>query len=458
MCVLVAVALLGVTTAAVLPEAGARAATNTLRAGLGYRVAGGDFVGYYLVGKNKVYCLNPAKSVPRTVSLSSVSRYPGASTARSQQLAYALAQWGDARSRAAAAVQSQVLNTLAGNTKDVTRRSHGLPSSLSRTVAAHVAAAQRLHGPYTVRVSTPRALLPGQPAAIGSIQVSSAGGHGVPDVLVRLTHTTNSITPTVARTNSAGSARFAYSVTDIGQVRITATAGGLASTGLRVSHPHSFEQRMVGAQPAVAAHGSAAFRAAVSGFGNNYACTTTCDGRPVTTLSACAPASRYASRLAYQLGVTTLSVDFPAAGTRACRTRSLRLADGTRVTAAWAYRTPHGWSRPVAAPGAFTVDCPAAPAVTVAMTYDCTRASVTVALGRSSAAGSAPAAVNTSRHRLVLVIGGAASARIYAEPGGRALYSASVACGSRAAYTVQAGVQRASGAYNYGPVASVITP
>ncbi|MGI8679699.1 MAG: hypothetical protein ACR2LX_13660 [Jatrophihabitans sp.] len=436
---------------------GAHAASSTLRAGLGHRVGGGDFVGYYVSGGTKVYCLSPSKAVPRRVSLSSGARYPGISVGASRQLAYALSRWGDARSTYSAAIESQVVNTLAGNTQDVRRRAHSLSAAVNRTVAAHVSAARSQAGPYVVLLSTPKAVLPGQ-SAVGSVQVRTSSGHGVAGALVRLTHSANASVPAQVRTDARGVARVPYAVSDLGQVRIVATAIGLAATTLRISHPRASEQRMVSWGSRSAARGSSSFQARVSGFSNRYACTTACAGRPLTTLSACAPASRYVSRLVYRLGATALTADFPASSKPVCRTVSARPGDGTRVSAAWQYRTPHGWSRPVAAAGSFTVDCPAVPAVVATMTYDCTHAAVTIALGHANPDGSWVPAVNTSRHRFVLVVGGAKPTRVYARPGAGAVFTTAVACGSRTTYTMQAGVQRTNGAWNYGQIASVVTP
>ncbi|MDQ2796724.1 MAG: hypothetical protein M3Y06_06120 [Actinomycetota bacterium] len=436
---------------------GADAASGSIRVGLGHRVDGGDFVGFYVAGGKKVYCLSPMKVVPRTVSLSNVSRYPGLSPTASRQLAFALFHWGDARSVNEAVVESQVLNTLAGNGKDVRRRAHSLPAALSRAVAAHVVQARSQAGPYTVRVSTPRALLPGQ-SATGSVQVRSSNGHGVAGIVVRLVHSPNATVPTQVRTDYRGLARMPYAVSDVDQVRIVATAHGLAPVTVQTSHPRSSEQRMVSWTAQIATRGSASFRGSVSGFSNSYACTTTCDGRPLTTLSACAPASRYASRLVYAVDGSRVIADFPASTKRVCRAVLAHPADGMRVTAAWQYRAPHGWSRPVPAAGTFTLDCPAAPEVTVAMSYDCTRGLVSIALGHTNPDGSRVPLVNTSRHRFVLVVGGAKTTRVYADHGRGAVFTSAVACGLAATYTMQAGVQRANGGWNYGRTASVVTP
>lgn len=444
--------------AVALSPSGATATSVPLRPGLGHRVAGGDFVGYYVTGAGtKVYCLNPRRAVPQGVSLRTISRYRGVSSTVSHELAYALATWGNARTAAQAAVESQVLNSLAGNTADVQRRGRGLPAKLRRQVSAHVRAARAFRGPYAVRVSTPTAVLPGQ-SATGSVRVRSAGGHWLPGVRITLQHSANASVPTAVRTNSHGVARFSYSVTDVGQVRVGATATDLTPTALRESRSRPHEQRMVGWAGRVSAHGAASFRKSVSGFSNSYACTTTCNGRPRTTLTACAPGSRYASRLVYDLGRGTLTVAYPASRTRRCATATAILRDGENVRAAWQFRTRHGWSSPVRATGSFTVDCPPAPSVAASVSYDCATARVTIALAQLSASGSWRPLVNRTRHRMVLVVNGATSVRIFAEPGRSAVFTASAACGSHRVYSMQAGVQRANHRYNYGAVASLTTP
>jgi hypothetical protein len=451
--VLLACLLVGGLAAA--PRAGA--GSTALRAGLGYRLPGGDFVGFYLTSAGtKVYCLDPRKAEPSGIVLRPVHRYPGTTAAATAELAYALARWGDAGSAWSAAVESQVLNTLAGNTADVGRRAEVLAPSVAARVAVHVAAARRWHGPYSLHVRVARALGPGQ-SGHGTAWVVAATGQRVPGLTLDLTARAAAV-PARVHTGADGRARFRYSVTGAGEVRITATAVGLAGTSILASRPASYQQHMITGRPLMRTSGSTTFQRRPNAFAHRYACTTTCDGRPSVSLTGCAPPSRYPSRLEYLAGDHLHSVLFAASATRRCATITLTLRDGDRVTAAWRYRIGGGWSRAVPLPGAFTVDCPPVPAVAVALSYDCARAWVRIALADIGAAGSWTPLVNHTRHRLMLIIGGAVNRHIAAGPGQSAIFTATADCSAPLTYTAQAAVQRSGGGYNYGPVAAVTTP
>lgn len=416
----------------------------SVRTGLGHR-SNGEFVGFYVTHRGvKVYCLSPRLATPRTVSLHTVHRYPGLSTAATAALAYALATWGDARTRDAAAVESQVANTLAGNHKDVARRARGLSPALRRLTAAHVAQAKALRGPYRVRLSTPTAPLPGVTAG-GTVRVTSAAGRPVAGVPVALRGSANVRVSGSVRTRGDGSAGFTYATTSVGSGRVDATVRGLAGTGVGITTPRRGEQRMAAATGRVSAAGSATFRPEGTGFGHRYACDSECAGRPAVTLTACAPASRAASRIVYRAGAATYVRTFPAASRRHCESLSPRLADGTRVTAAWQFASGRGWGAPLPAPGSFVVDCPPTPAVAVTMTHDCATARVTIS--------SSP-----SRHATRLLITGSRRATVAAGSGRSASWTVSAPCGSALALTFRAAAQRANGGWNAGPAAGVTTP
>lgn len=432
----------------------ATASPNTVRAGLG-RHSGGDFIGYYLTRDGtKVYCMNPRKGTPTTVSLRTVGRYPGLTAAASNALSFALATWGNARTRDAAAVESQVVNTLAGNHGDVARRNRHLPTSLRRLVSAHVSTARAMRGPYLLRVTTPASPLPGG-SAVGRISLVSATSKPVAGAHVVLRATSNARLPGSVRLDRRGSASFRYSVTDVGGVRVSATAAGLPAAAVRISDPRPGQQRLAAPSARVTAHAASAFQGTVSGFAHRYTCTSDCAGRPALSLSACAPASRTASRIVYRIGARVVVTTFPAASQRRCLAATATAPDRSAVTATWQFNTGRGWSRPVTAGGAFVVDCPAPAAVTVNMVSDCTRASVTIGLARPGLATPAP---NTSSRRAVLTISGSRSARVYALPGRPATWSASMPCGAHQTLTFRSGVQRLDGTWNYSRAASVITP
>lgn len=405
-------------------------------------------MGYYVARDGtKVYCLSPRKATPSSLSLHTLGRMPGLHPADSAALAYALRTWGDARGRDQAAVESQVLNTLAGNRADVARRARHLPPALRRLTAQRVAAARAMRGPYRVRVVLPIAALPGV-AATGSVAVTSAAGRPVPGVRIRLRASTNLRTPGSVVTGHRGTAALHYDVTDVGEAKVRAQAS-LPGTSVRVSTPKRGQQRLASWAPQVTAAGAAAFRAHAGGFSHGYACDTECEGRPLLTLSACAGPSRTVQRITYRIvegsRSRTVSRDFLPAPRRHCGAVVTRTTDGARISATWRYRTPRGWSAPLTSPGSFSVDCPAAPTLSVTMIADCTRSRVTWTAG-------------ASRRPTVLLIAGARRATVRAAAGVAARWSTTAPCGQRLAFTARSGVQRTSGSWNYGPIAAVTTP
>ncbi|HEV7204662.1 MAG TPA: hypothetical protein VGN18_08610 [Jatrophihabitans sp.] len=454
---------LGALVTGLLVAPGARTASassaHAIRAGLGYRLAGGDFVGYYSSGGRLIYCVRPTKAAPYAVTLATVGLVPGTNRTQTAELAYALSRWGDARTAFQAAVESQVLNTLVGNGPAVARRAVHLPRSVTARVAEHVRAARALHGPYSVEVTAPRALLPGQ-SAVGSVRVRTGAGRYLVGALVALRPSANAQAPRAVRTDGRGVARFRYAVTGTGEVRLRATAPGLPGLTVRTSRPRSSEQLMVSSGTTASASGATGFRQTVNGFSHRYSCTSTCDGRPRTELAACAAAGRYPSRIEFRVGRRlTLTLTFGASAVRVCRSVASTLRDGERVTASWRFLTPHGLTGPTAAAGSFVVDCPPVPAVAVSVVFDCATASVTIALAhRSSSTSGWIPLVNRTRHRMQLIIGGAVTRRVTAAPGHSAVFSATARCDTPVRYTAQAAVERADHGYNEGPVASITTP
>ena len=439
-------ALLAAAAVAGLVAPPGAAAVAPLRHGSGYHLPAGEFVGYYLTRDGvKVFCIDPGKKAPTSVSLSTIARYPGMSKRTADELAYALSTWGDPTTKVQAAAESQLVNTVVGHAAAVRRRGTHLPRAVTTLVAAHLRSVRALAGPYTVLLRAPRAVGPGQ-VATGSVAVAAAGGRKVPGVIVRLQGSANVTVPAALRTGAGGSAAFRYTVTGPGTVRITATAGGLAPSRFTGTHPASGSQRMVTGAPATTASAHTGFEARPGAFTHTYACTTTCDGRPLATLRACSAAGGYPARLTYRWGAQSRVVDFPAAARGRCLTTSLVLADRDQVRAVWTYLGPHGWTAPVAAGGAFVVDCPAVPAVEVALSYDCAHASLAVSV-------TAPAT-----HPAVLLVSGATVRRVGAPAGGTARFATTVPCGTPQTFTVRAGVQRSGGGWNYGSVARIGTP
>lgn len=432
-------------------------ATARPEAGLGYRLADDSLVGYYQAGGAKIYCLSPGKRLPASVHLVERRDLGHLGAVGAHELAYALQRWGNARTAYQAAVESQVLNQIVGNDRDVRLRARQLPRSMNAVVRRHLALAQQFRGPYVVSVHAGRAVLPGQSGA-GTVTVRSASGRLVPGVTVRLASSANAVVSARTSTGRSGTGTFGYRAIDVGEVHITAVAIGLPSTRFRANDPAPGEQRMVSWVHPTREHAALSFGRAPAGFANSYACTSVCDGRPRSTLRACAPASRVRSELVFHLGPQTRVLSFPSGRHRVCRALTTTLSDGWRISASWRFRTGHGWSRPVPAKGAFVVDCPPVPTVGATLSYDCTAATLHIGLAVRTADGSWAPLVNTESRRMVLVIGGAERRRIVAEPGHTAAFTAQVSCADPTEYTARAGVQRADGRYNYGPVVSVATP
>jgi hypothetical protein len=306
-----------------------------------------------------------------------------------------------------------------------------------------------------VRLHLSGAPLPGQTGR-GTATLRGPGGGRA--ATIRLRSSGNVSLPGSVRTDSAGRASFTYRTTSTGAVHIGATATGLPPGTLRASAASRSTQRMLSWSPAVTAHASARYRGEVGGMSERYECSSACDGNPVATLTACAPASAYPSTITYRYGEEVHQVDFAAARTRSCQDWQTRLHDRDTVTASWRFDTPSGWTAPVAAAGSFRVDCPPAPPVAVAVSYDCRSATVTVLLGRQSD-GQLVALRNATAHRMVLVLDGARSARYSVAPGAAdAPHSFPIDCGTAAAIDVRAGIQRGNGSYNYGATTRVMLP
>jgi hypothetical protein len=319
----------------------------------------------------------------------------------------------------------------------------------------YVAEARRSSGPYQLALHLGAAPLPGQ---LGRATVTLRAPGGGRSATIRLTHSSNVTVPATVRTDASGRAAFTYRTTGAGQVHLRARTTGLAPSSLRASAASRSVQRMLSWSAPVSAQAFASYRGQVAGFSQRYECSSTCDGNPLATLTACAPGSGYPSSITYRRGADATRVDFPAAPTRTCRAIQATLHDRETVTATWQFHTPRGWTAPLPAPGSFRVDCPPAPPVAVTLSYDCHSAAVTVVLGRQRDGRLMPLR-NESGHRMVLVLEGAQQARFPLDPGASAApHSFPIACGSAAELTVSAGIQRGDGTYNYGAKTRVTLP
>lgn len=430
-----------------------------LTTGPGTWIAGHtDFVGAYRAHLGArwvpVYCIDPDRPAPTRVALHTRGRLPSLSRAATRLIAETLAAHGAATSATRAEAVSQALNEEAGNRAAVARRARYLPKRVLDLAARYVAEARRRHGPYALRVRLPSSPLPGQ-TGTGTVTLH-AGGHGVAGTVV-LRHSPNVAVAPRVRTDRAGRGSFTYRTVGGGRVRISALMR-VAPTTVRASAANGSTQVMVSWSPRARVEARAGYTGRGPVLRHRYACTDVCDGNPLVTLTACAPAGSYPARITYFYGAQTHVVDLAASEHRVCASWRMAIADGTRVSGTWQFRSPSGWTRPIAAPGAFTVDCPAAPPVAVVFDYDCTNATLAAALGRWQDGAMVPWR-NTTGHRAVLVVAGAVSGR-YALPAGAtaAVHRFGLICGAHSTVTIQGGVQRADGSYNFGHDATVVIP
>jgi hypothetical protein len=436
------------------------AAQPQLKTGAGKWVAGHTaFVGYYraLIGGKwvKVYCVSPDKRTPSRISLATVSRLHSVSATVTRELAQTLSAHGNAKTAGQAEAVSQALNYEIGNRAAVAHRARYLSPSVQSLAMRYVTEARRSRGGYRLGLHLASSPLPGQ---TGRASVSLRGAGGGRAATVRLSHSGNVSLPRAVRTDAAGRASFSYRTTAGGAVHVGATVQGLPPITVRTSRPSASTQRMLSWSPTASVRASATYRGRVAGFSERYECTSTCDGNPLATLTACAPANGYPSSITYRHGVTAHRVDFAAARSRTCHTWRTTLHDGEVVTASWRFRTPHGWTAPIPAGGSFRVDCPPAPPVAAAIGYDCRSATLTIALGRQSG-GRLLGLHNATAHRMVLVLEGARVGRFTVAPGATATtHSFPIVCGEGATVAVRAGVQRTNGTYNYGGTTRVTLP
>jgi hypothetical protein len=441
-----------------MPGAAARA-EQRLVVGLGiWSPAHADFVGFYKAPVDgrwtTVYCIRPASAAPTDISLRTLARLPHRSRTVTRQLAQTLAAHGDAATVVQAAAVSQALNEEVGNHRAVARRAEWLPDRVQKLAARYVAKARASHGPFRLSIDLPRSPLPGRSAS-GTVTLSSGGGPA--RGTVRLTHTANVQTPDEVEIGRSGRGRFRYGTVAGGPVHVAATAQVVPAT-LRASSPGADEQLMVTWSAPTTVRATATYQAVGPGISYRYACSSDCDGNPLVTLRACAPANDYRSRITFWLGDRVRRFTFDAAEARTCRSFQTPLADGVSVSATWRYLTPGGWTRPLPAAGAFVVDCPAPPPVAVAVDLTCSHARISATLG-TQRAGELRRLSNATTHRMVLVVSGAAAARYALLPGMRAvMHTFRVPCGSGEAVTFRGGVQRTGGGYNYGAPVTITVP
>lgn len=446
-------ALLAITAAFSLsPASPANARTESqVVPGLGRWIDNGtDFVGFYKALTDgtwtKVYCVRPGSTKPTALTLRTLGTLPDTSRRVTRQLAETLAAHGDAQTAMRAAAVSQALNEEIGNHAAVVRRAASLPDRVQQIADRYVAEARAMAGPYRLGIDLPRSPLPGQ-SARGTISLRSAEGPATGTVTLR--HTPNVTTPDEIRIGRSGEARFTYETVAGGPVHLSASAD-VAPTTLRANRPAPGEQVMLSWSPPLTVQATATYEATGPGISYRYGCTSQCDGHPVVTLRACAPANTFASRITFWFRDQVRRITFAAAHVRTCRSIDVTLADGVSVSATWRYETSHGWTRPLPAAGAFVVDCPAPPPVAIAGGFGCISAHIVAVLGRQRGGMLTPL-INRTRHRMVLVVTGAVSGWYVVAPGQTAtVHTFALACGSGDAITIRSGVQRRDGTYNYG--------
>lgn len=436
------------TTASVVPGAGRWIAGHT------------DFVGSYRARVDghwvTVYCISPELRTPSRISLATSARLGSAGLTATREVAQTLTAHGAATNAGAAEAVSQAVNFELGNRRAVIRRARYLSRAVEALASRYVTEARRDRGPYVLRLQLDSAPLPGQSGRATVSLRGPAGGHGA---VVRLRSVGPVARPAVVRLDAAGHGSFAFRTVGAGPVRIDAAVGGLPPLTVRASRPAPGLQRMITWSPAASVRASAHYEARVSGFSESYECSSTCNGRPRVSLTACAPGSAYPSTITYAYQRRTHAVPFAAAPVRHCATWRVRLLDGARVTASWRYHTPAGWTATLPAGGAFVVDCPAAPPVVVVVGVDCHVVQLTAVLGHRAGgpAGGLVPMRNDTRHDMVLDVSGAVTRHTVLRPGATAVAQTfTLGCGSAAAVTVRAGVQRTDGQYNYGHVTQMV--
>jgi hypothetical protein len=417
-----------------------------------------DFVGYYRANVNghwlKVYCVSPDRLVPVHITLHTVSSLPAASAARTKLVAETLSVHGNAQSATEAEAVSQAVNQEVGNQDAVARRAKYLSQTVRDLAARYVAEAHARRGPYTLDLRLPTSPLPGQ-SGTGSVLLRSANG-GVADE-VSFRHTSNVELPQLVHTDDAGRASFRYRTVGGGAVHVRAIAQ-VPPTRVQASLADRSTQVMLTWTPGRTVETVTSYQAHGPAFTHHYACTSECAGRPRITLTACAPASRYPSRITYWFDGNSHRIDFAAADHRVCSTWRTRIADRVSVSATWRYLSAHTWTAALPAAGTFVVDCPAVPHVALLVSYDCQNATLAAVLGAAKNGALAPLR-NASRHRMVLVVDGAVSGSYVVDRGTTAtVHNFGLACGTDAAVTVRGGIERANGGYNYGQPATVTLP
>jgi hypothetical protein len=303
--------------------------------GKGVWIAGHtDFVGFYRAYADgrwvKVYCVSPAKRAPTSIDLHTAARVAGTTRAVTRQLAETLAAHGDAQTARQAEAVSQALNEEIGNDDAVHRRASSLPDRVRILAARYVAEARTLHGPYRLAVHLPRSPLPGQQAT-GTVTLRTTAGQPVPHA-VTIRHTRNVRTPRFVHTDGSGRAAFDYATTGGGAVHLAASARLLPTT-VRASRPGPATQLVLTWSPRSESRATGSYQGTGPGISHRYSCSSDCDGHPVVTLTACAPADRYRSRVTFWLGERTHRLYFAAARHRVCQSWQTRIADEVSVSA-----------------------------------------------------------------------------------------------------------------------------
>ena len=440
------------------PPAARAASGASVLPGAGRWIAGHtDFVGAYrawIAGRwVTVYCISPQLRTPSRITLAPSGRLGGAGLTATRQVAQTLSAHGATTSAVQAEAVSQAVNYELGHRVAVARRARYLGPTVALLARRYVLEARRELGPYVLTLRLDSAPLPGQS---GRAALTLRGPGGGRAATVRLTTGAAVTAPATVRLDAAGRASFGYRTVGAGVARIDAAVGGLPPVTVSASRAAAGWQQMITWSTPVTAHAGARYQGRLN-FAARYECSSTCNGHPRVSLTACAPGGAYASRITFAYGRRRHSVDFAAAADRRCATWATRMPDGTRVSAGWAFHTPSGWTAPLPVGGSFVVDCPPVPPVAVSLGLDCRTAALTVVLGRRDGGGALVPLHNASRHPMVLDVGGAAAGHFGLAPGATATpHSFALGCSSTAEITVRAGIERADGSYNYGHLLRVV--
>ena len=150
-----------------------------------------------------------------------------------RRIAYAIWEYGRSSNANQAAAVMLYVHSLMGDARPGEVDPAALSNAVESIYTRVARDAARYHGPYRLDIDLPGGLQVGE-RGTATIRVLSAGGNAVPDVELALDVSGASGVPAEARTNANGVATVTLTATSADDVRLTARAGGLASTLPRI--------------------------------------------------------------------------------------------------------------------------------------------------------------------------------------------------------------------------------